>query len=59
MENGTFELVELPVGAKAIGSRWVFKVKRNADGSIERYKASFPGRMVNPARPTMPPVRCL
>lgn len=39
VENGTFELVELPRGAKAIGSRWVFKVKRNADGSIERYKA--------------------
>lgn len=39
VENGTFELVELPEGAKAIGSRWVFKVKRNADGSIERYKA--------------------
>jgi Reverse transcriptase (RNA-dependent DNA polymerase) len=31
--------VQLPPGRKAIGSRWVFKVKRNADGSIERYKA--------------------
>jgi len=39
IENGTFELVQLPPGRKAIGSRWVFKVKRNADGSIERYKA--------------------
>lgn len=39
LENGMFELVELPAGAKAIGSRWVFKVKRNAEGSIERYKA--------------------
>ena len=42
IENGTFELVQLPPGRKAIGSRWVFKVKRNADGSIERYK----GRLV-------------
>ncbi|KZT28913.1 hypothetical protein NEOLEDRAFT_1225147, partial [Neolentinus lepideus HHB14362 ss-1] len=42
VENGTFELVECPPGRKAIGSRWVFKVKRNADGSIERYK----GRLV-------------
>lgn len=42
VENGTFELVQLPPGRKAIGSRWVFKVKRNADGSIERYK----GRLV-------------
>ena len=42
IENGTFELVQLPPGRKAIGSRWVFRVKRNADGSIERYK----GRLV-------------
>ena len=30
---------DLPEGRKAIGSRWVFKVKLNADGSIDRYKA--------------------
>jgi len=39
IDNGTFELVRLPPGRKPIGSRWVFKVKRNADGSIERHKA--------------------
>jgi hypothetical protein len=39
LANGTWELVPLPEGKKAIGSRWVFKVKKNADGSIERYKA--------------------
>ena len=39
IENRTFELVQLPPGQKAIGSRWVFKVKKNADGSVERYKA--------------------
>jgi hypothetical protein len=39
MENGTWELVQLPPGRKAIGSKWVFKVKRNPDGSVERYKA--------------------
>jgi hypothetical protein len=39
IENGTWELVKLPPSRKAIGSRWVFKVKCNADGSIERYKA--------------------
>jgi hypothetical protein len=37
--NGTWELVDLPPGAKTIGSGWVFRLKRNADGSIERYKA--------------------
>jgi hypothetical protein len=39
IDNGVFELVRLPPGRKAIGCRWVFKVKHNADGSIERYKA--------------------
>ena len=37
--NGTWKLVDLPPGAKCINSGWVFRVKRNADGSIERYKA--------------------
>jgi hypothetical protein len=39
IENGTWELVKLPPGRKAIGSKWVFKVKRNANSSIKRYKA--------------------
>jgi Reverse transcriptase (RNA-dependent DNA polymerase)/gag-polypeptide of LTR copia-type/GAG-pre-integrase domain/Integrase core domain len=37
--NGTWDIVPLPPDRKAIGSKWVFKVKRNADGSVERYKA--------------------
>ena len=37
--NGTWKLVDLPPGAKCIDSGWVFRVKRKADGSIERYKA--------------------
>ena len=37
--NHVWELVELPVGRKPVGSKWVFKVKTNADGSIERCKA--------------------
>ena len=39
VEMGVFELVRLPPDRKAIGSRWVFKVKLNADGTPERYKA--------------------
>ncbi|CAI7730656.1 unnamed protein product [Closterium sp. NIES-53] len=38
-ENGTRELVELPKGRKAITSKWLFKIKSNADGKIERYKS--------------------
>ena len=38
-DNNVWELVELPADRKAVGSKWVFKVKTNANGSIERYKA--------------------
>ena len=38
-KNGTWEIVELPEGKKTVGCKWVFTVKFNADGSINRYKA--------------------
>lgn len=38
-KNKTWDLVELPNGAKAIGLKWVFKIKRNSDGSINKFKA--------------------
>jgi hypothetical protein len=37
--NMTWELVPLPKGKKAIGCKWVYKMKHNSDGSINRYKA--------------------
>lgn len=41
VKTGTWKLCELPPGANAIGSRWVFKTKRDETGSIARYKARF------------------
>jgi transposase InsO family protein len=38
-ENQTWELTDLPPEKKAIPCKWVYKVKNNPDGSIERYKA--------------------
>jgi len=38
-QTGTWNFVDLPPNVKPIGCRWVFKIKRHADGSIERYKA--------------------
>jgi hypothetical protein len=32
-------LVDLPSGRRFIGNKWVLKIKRKADGLIERYKA--------------------
>ena len=37
--NGTWEIVTLPKDKKPIGCRWVFTLKYNSDGSVERYKA--------------------
>ena len=37
--NGTWQIVKLPPGKHAIGSKWCFKVKCNADGSLDCYKA--------------------
>ena len=39
VENGTWDLVDLPPDRKAIDSKWIFKLKRNPDGSIDRFKA--------------------
>jgi hypothetical protein len=38
-ENGTWDLVDAPKGVKLIGCKWVYKIKDNTDGSINRYKA--------------------
>jgi hypothetical protein len=37
--NGTWVLVERPPKVRPIKNKWVFKVKLNPDGTIERYKA--------------------
>ncbi|CAA7026210.1 unnamed protein product [Microthlaspi erraticum] len=39
MKNHTWTLVELPVGAKPTGLNWVFKLKLNSDGSINKHMA--------------------
>jgi hypothetical protein len=36
--NATWELVALPKDKKTIGYKWVYKIKHNADGSMNRYK---------------------
>ena len=37
--NQVWDLEDLLLGRKAIGNKWVLKIKCKADGSIERYKA--------------------
>ncbi len=37
--NDVWDLVELPEKRKVVGSKWVFKLKTNEDGTTSRYKA--------------------
>ena len=37
--NEVWDLVELPKDKKTVGSKWVFKTKRSANGTVERHKA--------------------
>ncbi|BBH04611.1 RmlC-like cupins superfamily protein [Prunus dulcis] len=38
-QNNTWSITPLPAGKHPIGCKWVYKVKYNSDGSVERYKA--------------------
>ncbi|WKA03793.1 hypothetical protein VitviT2T_021882 [Vitis vinifera] len=38
IRNRTWSLVSLPNGRKTIGCKWVFKVKENSNGTINKYK---------------------
>ncbi|KAF3635375.1 hypothetical protein FXO38_24662 [Capsicum annuum] len=39
LSNHTWELVDLPLGNKPLGSKWIFKRKMKVDGTIDKYKA--------------------
>jgi Reverse transcriptase (RNA-dependent DNA polymerase)/Integrase core domain/gag-polypeptide of LTR copia-type len=38
-KNHTWDIIPLPEGKKLVGCRWIYKIKFNSDGTIERYKA--------------------
>ena len=39
--NQTWSFTSLPPHKRAIGCKWVYRVKYKADGTVERYKACF------------------
>ena len=44
MRNDVWEVVPRPEGKSVVTSRWIYKVKFVADGSIEKHKAQFVAR---------------
>lgn len=38
-DNKTWIVVDLPQGKHTVGSKWVYKIKYQANGEVERYKA--------------------
>ena len=44
MKNDVWEVVLRPEGKTVVTSRWLYKVKHAADGSIEKFKARFVAR---------------
>ena len=47
-KNSTWDLVTLPLGKKAIGCKWVYRIKLNADGSLKRFKAQLVAKGYTP-----------
>uniref|UniRef100_A0A0K8WAZ4 Retrovirus-related Pol polyprotein from transposon TNT 1-94 n=1 Tax=Bactrocera latifrons TaxID=174628 RepID=A0A0K8WAZ4_BACLA len=39
LDNDTWQLAELPKGQKAVRSKWVFALKKDKSGKVERFKA--------------------
>ena len=41
MKNDVWDAVPRPEGKSVVTSKWIYKIKHAADGSIEKYKARF------------------
>ena len=41
VKNSAWDIVPSLVGKSVVGSRWIYKVKKVVDGSVEKYKARF------------------
>ena len=37
--NSVWDLEEIPKGAKIVGCKWIYKIKHDSKGNVERFKA--------------------
>ena len=44
MKNYVWDIVPKPENKSAVSSKWIYKIKHVADGSIKKYKAIFVAR---------------
>ena len=44
MKNDVWKVVPRPEGKSVVTSRWLYKIKHVADGSIKKFKARFVAR---------------
>jgi hypothetical protein len=45
MKNEVWEIVPRPKEKSVVTSKWVYKIKHAADGSVDKYKAKFIARV--------------
>ena len=44
MKNDVWDAIPRPKGKSVVPSKWIYKIKHAADGSIEKYKERFVAR---------------
>ena len=44
MKNDVWDVVPRPKGKSVVTSKWIYKIKHAADGSVEKYKTRFVAR---------------
>jgi hypothetical protein len=41
MDNGTWELTDIPAGRAVVNIMWIYKIKSDTEGEVSCYKARF------------------